>query len=102
MRSRRVTLDGLKQHKEKTIKANATAIEGHQRDIKTLRTDEAGFYRFEGVIDGPHRITLNADALPLPWFIEADDKRGSGLPFTATVEVGVRSTTIRNIPARRE
>ncbi len=42
MRSRRVTLDGLKQHKEKTIKANATAIEGHQRDIKTLRTDEAG------------------------------------------------------------
>lgn len=41
MRSRRLTLDGLKQQKEKTITSNTAAIEGHQRDIKILRTDEA-------------------------------------------------------------
>lgn len=70
--------------------------------IQAVRTDQAGYYRFEGVIDGAHRITLNADALPLPWFIESDDKHGSGLPFTATVNVGVRSTTRLDIAARRE
>lgn len=98
----RVFLDsndnGAKEPTEKGVAGIVVILDG----IQAVRTDEAGFYRFEGVIDGPHRITLNADALPLPWFIEADDKRGSGLPFTATVEVGVRSTTIRNIPARRE
>ena len=70
--------------------------------IQAVRTDQAGYYRFEGVIDGAHRITLNTDALPLPWFIEADDKRGTGQPFTATVDIGVRSTTTLDIAASRE
>jgi hypothetical protein len=70
--------------------------------IQAVRTDQAGYYRFEGIIDGAHSITLNADTLPLPWFIESDDKHGSGMPFTATVDVGVRSSTRLDIAARRE
>ena len=70
--------------------------------IQAVRTDQAGYYRFEGVIDGAHRITLNADALPLPWLIEVDDKRGTGQPFVATVKLEVRSTTTLDIPASRE
>lgn len=70
--------------------------------IQAVRTDQAGYYRFEGIIDGMHRITLNADALPLPWFIESDDKRGTGQLFAATVEIGVRSTTKLDIAASRK
>ena len=70
--------------------------------IQAVRTDQAGYYRFEGIIDGAHRITLNADALPLPWFIESDNKRGTDQLFAATVEIGVRSTTKLDIAASRE
>ena len=90
--------NGVKEPTEKGVAGIVIILDA----IQAVRTDEAGFYRFDGIIDGPHRIALNADALPLPWFIEADDKRGSGLPFTATVEVGVRSTTTLNIAAKRE
>jgi hypothetical protein len=40
--------------------------------LQATRTDEAGRYRFDGVIDGRHSITVNADALPLPWSIVSD------------------------------
>lgn len=67
--------------------------------IQAVRTDEAGFYRFESVADGTHQITLNTDALPLPWIIEADDKRQSGEPYAKIVEIGVRAVTRLDIAA---
>lgn len=66
---------------------------------EALRTNETGMYTFRGIADGQHQITVDADNLPLPWFIEAKD--GSGRPFSATVEIEVRSTTALDIPARR-
>lgn len=66
-----------------------------------VRTDQAGYYRFEGVADGAHRISVNADNLPLPWFLEAAGDRGIGQPFAATIEIGVRATTMLDIAASR-
>jgi hypothetical protein len=68
---------------------------------EALRTDQAGFYQFTGVADGEHRITLNADNLPLPWVIERDGTDDIGLPYAATVEVEVRATTPLDIAAKR-
>lgn len=68
---------------------------------EALRTDQAGFYQFTGVADGEHRITLNADNLPLPWVIERDGTDDIGLPYAATVEVEVRATTPLDIGAKR-
>lgn len=70
--------------------------------VQAVRTDETGFYRFEGVADGPHRITLNADALPLPWVIEAEGKRGSGEAYIREISVGVRETLRLDIAASKE
>jgi hypothetical protein len=70
--------------------------------IQAVRTDQSGYYRFGGVSDGQHRITLNADMLPLPWVIEPSDRRRTGEPYVATIEVGVRSTTTLDIAASRE
>lgn len=70
--------------------------------IQAVKTDSAGRYRFEGISDGPHRITLNVDALPLPWAIEADDKRGTGESYVADIDVGVRSTVRLDIAAARQ
>lgn len=98
----RVFLDsndnGAKEPSEKGVAGIVVILDG----IQAVRTDEAGYYRFEGVIDGPHRVTINADLLPLPWFIEAEEQQGTGLPYAATVDIGVRSTTTLNIAARRE
>ncbi|GAA0762503.1 hypothetical protein FHS52_003265 [Erythromicrobium ramosum] len=69
---------------------------------EALRTDQAGFYQFTGVADGQHRITLNADNLPLPWVIERDGTDDIGLPYAATVEIGVRATTQLDIAAKRQ
>jgi hypothetical protein len=69
---------------------------------EALRTDQAGFYQFTGVADGEHRITLNADNLPLPWVIERDGADGMGLPYAATVAVNVRATTQLDIAAKRQ
>lgn len=98
----RVFLDAndnrLREPSEKGVAGIVVMLDGMQ----AVRTDEAGFYRFEGVVDGAHRITLNADALPLPWLIERDDKRGWGEPYSALVEVKVRGTTLLDIAAGRE
>ena len=69
---------------------------------EALRTDQAGFYQFTGVADGQHRITLNADNLPLPWVIERDGTDEIGLPYAANVEVEVRATTQLDIAAKRQ
>lgn len=69
---------------------------------EAIRTDQAGFYQFTGVADGEHRITLNADNLPLPWVIERAGTDDIGLPYAATVAVGVRATTQLDIAARRQ
>lgn len=66
-----------------------------------VRTNEAGFYQFRGVADGQHRITVNADNLPLPWFIESAGKDEVGMAYAATVEVKVRGTTQLDIAATR-
>lgn len=66
------------------------------------RTDQSGFYEFPGVADGEHRITLNADNLPLPWVIEREGTDGIGLPYAATVAVNVRATTQLDIAATRQ
>ena len=70
--------------------------------ILAMRTDQSGHYRFEGLADGPHRVTLDADALPLPWVIAAKDQQGFDIPFAATVDVGVRATARLDIAATRE
>ncbi len=95
----RVFLDtndnGVREPSEAGVPGIVVILDG----IQAVRTDQAGYYRFEGVIDGEHRITLNVDALPLPWVIEAVDARGTGKPFMATVAIGVRSTTTLDIAA---
>jgi|GEM_PF-4828117 len=95
----RVFLDtndnGVREPSEAGVPGIVVIVDG----IQAVRTDEAGYYRFESVIDGEHRITLNADALPLPWVIEAVDARGTGKPFMAAVAIGVRSTTTLDIAA---
>ena len=69
--------------------------------IQGVRTDQSGYYYFDGIADGPHRVTLNADTLPLPWVIKADDQYRAKAPYFA-VEVGVRSSTSLYIAAVRE
>lgn len=66
-----------------------------------IRTDQAGYYQFRGVADGDHQVTVNADNLPLPWFIESEGNGGIGRPFKANVEVKVRATTQLDIAAVR-
>jgi hypothetical protein len=66
-----------------------------------VRTNESGRYEFRGVADGQHRVTVNADNLPLPWFIESADRDEMGMAFAAKVEVKVRATTQLDIAASR-
>ena len=68
---------------------------------EAVRTNEAGFYQFRDVTDGQHRITVNTDNLPLPWFIESADKDKIGTAYAAIVEVKVRGTTQLDIAATR-
>lgn len=70
--------------------------------LQAVRSDETGSCRFEGVIDGRHTITGNADALPLPWSIvsnASDSHKGS---YATTISMPVRSVTNLDIPAIRE
>lgn len=68
---------------------------------QATRTDEGGFYVFDGVADGPHIITVNTDALPLPWSIQADNDPASTEPYVARVEVRVRANVTQDIAASR-
>ena len=97
-----VFLDANSNHNREPSENGVPGIVVILDGIQAVRTDQSGYYRFDAVSDGPHRVTLNADALPLPWVIEADDKRQMGVPFDAFVNVGVRSTTILDIAAEKE
>ena len=98
----RVYLDANSNHNREPSEKGVPGIVVILDGIQAVRTDQSGYYRFDAVSDGPHRVTLNADALPLPWIIEADDKRQTGAPYATSVNVGVRSTTILNIAAEKE
>jgi hypothetical protein len=89
--------NGTRDPAEKGVPGIIVILDGRE----ALRTDQAGFYQFNGVADGPHRISINADNLPLPWFIESEGQDNFGRPFEATVEIAVRTTTELNIAARR-
>lgn len=69
--------------------------------VQAVRTDGSGRYRFDGIADGPHRIAVNTDNLPLPWFIETPGEGRFGRPFAKVVEIGVRATTNLDIAATR-
>ena len=98
----RVYLDENDNQRHEPGEAGVAGIVIILDGIQAVRTDASGYYRFEGVADGPHRITLNADALPLPWVIEAEGKQGSGAPYVRDVVLGVRETLRLDIPGRKE
>lgn len=97
----RVFLDANDNRRQEPSESGVAGVLVILDGIHAVRTDEAGHYRFEGVADGEHRITLNTDALPLPWIIEAEDKRGSGEPYAKQIELDVRATLRLDIAASR-
>lgn len=70
--------------------------------LQAVRTDAQGIYRFESVVDGRHRITVNADALPLPWSIVSDPSDSTNGSYSAAVNMRVRSVIDLDIPAIRQ
>ncbi len=70
--------------------------------LQAVRTDAMGLYRFDGVIDGRHQVTVNADALPLPWSIVSDPVTSRNGNYAAAIAMRVRSVTELDIPAIRE
>jgi SdrD B-like domain len=90
--------NGVREPNESGVGGIVVILDG----IQAVRTDHSGRYRFDGVADGSHRITLNADMLPLPWIIEAPDKRNSGEAYARQIDIDVRSTTRLDIAARAE
>jgi hypothetical protein len=70
--------------------------------IQAVRTDDGGSYRFEAVADGAHRVTVNADSLPLPWSIRSENSDGVNGSFAKSIEIEVRSTTQLDIAAQKE
>ena len=64
------------------------------------RTDAAGYYRFDDVAEGRHRITVPTDALPLPWHYSRSDGQANA-PFDDEVVVSVRTSTLLDIRAIR-
>ena len=70
--------------------------------LQAVRTDAMGLYRFDGVIDGRHQVTVNADALPLPWSIVSDPATSRNGNYAAAIAMQVRSVTELDIPAIRE
>ena len=74
--------------------------------LLTVRTDPDGRYRFDEVAQGPHRIEVIADALPLPWTIrpaegQPTEAGRSGGILLGDVEIGLRETRRLDIPAQR-
>jgi hypothetical protein len=98
----RVFLDANGNGRRDAAEAGAAGIMVILDGVFAVRTDQAGYYRFDDVADGQHRVTVNYDALPLPWTIAAPDKPGTGAAFSARVEVGVRSSAQLDIAATRE
>ena len=95
----RVYLDGNDNGKREPSEVGVAGIVVILDGFQAVRTDQSGYYRFDGVADGRHRITLNTDMLPLPWVIEPADKPGSGESYSALVDLSLRSTTVLDIAA---
>ena len=98
----RVYLDGNTNHMREPAEAGVPGIVIILDGIFATRTDETGAYRFEGVADGKHRVTLVADALPLPWSILPNEDTASTGDYAAVLDVKVRCTTTLDIAAARE
>lgn len=98
----RVFLDANANHKREPSEAGVGGIVVILDGIQATRSDPSGHYHFDGVSDGPHKVTVNADALPLPWSISSAHSSGQNGTFAEVVEVGVRSTTMLDIGAIRE
>lgn len=98
----RIFLDANDNGQHEANEAGAANLLVILDGVQAVRTDEQGYYRFEDVADGPHRITLNTDALPLPWMIEAEGKRGSGEGYARAVSIGVRETVRLDIAAYKD
>ena len=96
-----VYLDGNANRQREPMESGVAGIVIVLDGIQAVKTDQSGYYRFEGVADGRHRVTVNADALPLPWSIVSDDTAGSSNDYAATVEIGVRATTTLDIAGSR-
>ncbi|MFN3473621.1 MAG: SdrD B-like domain-containing protein [Blastomonas sp.] len=98
----RVFLDangnGVRDADERGVPDIVVILDG----LQAVRTDETGSYRFEGVIDGRHTITVNADALPLPWSIVSNASDSHNGSYATTISMRVRSVTNLDIPAIRE
>ena len=70
--------------------------------MQAVSTDPSGRYRFDSVADGPHRITVNADALPLPWSLNSNGTTAANGNFAIMADVDVRSTAVLDIAAVRQ
>ncbi len=70
--------------------------------MQAVSTDQAGRYRFDDVADGTHRITVNADALPLPWSLNSNGTTAANGTFAIMADVDVRSTAVLDIAAVRQ
>ena len=89
--------NGTKEPTEKGVPGIVVILDG----LQAARTDQSGHYRIENIADGSHRITVNADALPLPWSIESAQRSDYQTGYLSTVEIGVRSETRLDVAAIR-
>jgi SdrD B-like domain len=90
--------NGIRDANESGVAAIIVILDG----IQAVSTDQTGLYRFDNVADGPHRITVNADALPLPWSLRSNEASSANGSFGRMVNVEVRSTAVLDIGAVRQ
>ncbi len=82
--------DGSRNASEAAVPNLTVILDGRY----AVRTDSQGRFEFQDVAVGEHRLTVVADNLPLPWFIdEAQAER--------SIEVRVRESLQVEIPAAR-
>jgi hypothetical protein len=98
----RVYLDANADHRPEPAEVGVRGIVVILDGVLATTTDSNGMYRFWDVADGTHRVTLDTDALPLPWNINGTDAGNTSAPFAATVSIGVRKTSRLDIAASRE
>jgi hypothetical protein len=100
-----VFFDANGNGRQDPAEAGVSGIIVYLDGILATRTDASGYYRFDTVADGHHRVTVSADMLPLPWMIRGsiatNGQRIENSDYMADVEVALRSTTVLDIPAER-
>lgn len=90
--------DGVRDATERGVPDIVVILDG----LQAVKTDEMGNYRFNSVVDGHHQLTVNADALPLPWSIVSDPSSSQNGSYVAHFNMRVRAVTVLDIPATRE